>query len=117
MTTILNLTPHPIVLLGEDDTVLAEFAPAGPVARAAQTDEVVGSLEVADGMSVDLVRSRYGAPTDLPDPEEEVFCVVSVLTAQAASAHGRSTGDLLITSGPVRDDAGRIVGCRRFALL
>lgn len=133
--TITNLTPHPVVVLRDDPngevtgftgvgaaqmegrfTLVGRVAPAGTVARAAQTDEVVGSLEIGD-FAVPLVTSRYGEPTDLPASEDGTFYVVSILTAQAAKSAGRSTSDLLVTSDPVRDAVGKIIGCRKFAIV
>lgn len=132
---IINLTPHPVIVVRDDPdgpftgsvgtgpttkeikySVVVEIKPDGPVARARQTDEVVGDVQV-NGYAVPLVTSRYGEPTDLPAPEDGTYYAVSILTAQAAKAAGRTTSDLLVTSDPVRDSAGKIVGCRKFALV
>jgi hypothetical protein len=132
---ILNLTPHPLVVVRDDPegsvtgftgvgpaakegkfALVAEYKPAGPVARAAQRDERVGELEI-NGTKVPLIRTVFGEPTDLPAPEDGTMYVVSIITAQAAKAAGRPTNDLLITSDPVRDAAGKFIGVRKFALL
>jgi hypothetical protein len=97
-------------------SVVATIAPAGTVARAVQQDVPVDEVEVA-GVKIPVITSSYGEPIGLPAPEEGVICVVSVLTAQAAKAAGRSTSDLLITSDPVRSADGKIIGCRKFAVL
>jgi hypothetical protein len=115
MTVIRNLTPHAVSIVGEDGNVLATFASEG-IARAHQTDVPTGTLAV-DGVELTLVRTEFGAPVDLPDPQEEVMLVVSIITANAAKAVGRPTGDLLITSNPVRDESGRIIGARQFAVV
>lgn len=117
MASIVNLTPHAVNLIGAEGETLAVFAPTGTIARAAQTDITVGQVEVAPGVSVDVVSTSFGDPTDLPDPAEGTYYVVSILTAQAAKAAGRSTSDLLVTSDPVRGDDGRIIGCRRFSVV
>lgn len=80
------------------------------VARAQQTDRKVGSIG-----AVPVVQTEFGKVVDLPEPAEEVMFIVSIITLNAAKAQGRSTEDLLITSSPVRDDQGRIVGCRALA--
>jgi hypothetical protein len=95
---------------------VAEIAPAGPVARAAQKEEVVGSVPV-EGTAISVVRMDYGEPQDLPEPEDGVYYFVSVLTAQAATAHGRQTDDLLFSGKSVRNREGRIVGLLSFARL
>lgn len=135
MAEIMNLTPHSVVVLRDDpegDVVgftgvgpaakegkfskVAEIAPTGVVARARQIDEVVGELELG-GYAVPLVTTRFGEPTDLPIPADDTYYVVSIITAQAAKTSGRTTRDLLITSDPVRDAAGKFVGVRKFALI
>lgn len=107
---ILNLTPHQIVVVDANGAEMAVYPPTGTVARAAQADEVVGEIE-----GIEVVKTSFGAPTDLPAPEEGVWLVVSLATANAAREAGRTVDDLLLTSGPVRDSDGRIIGCRRFA--
>jgi hypothetical protein len=108
-----NLTPHEVKVIDGDGNVVLSI-PSSGVARATQTDEVVGSLEL-EGQTVAVVNTVFGEVTDLPEPTEGVRYVVSVITANAARAQGRATDDLLLTSGPVRDSEGRIIGCTRFA--
>lgn len=135
MMNIINLTPHSVIVVRDDPegphtgsvgmgpatteitySVVAEIPPAGPVARARQIDERVGELEV-NGISVPLIRSSFGEPSDLPEPMDGTMYVVSILTAQAAKAACRDTSDLLVTSDTVRNADGRIVGCRKFAVV
>ena len=133
---IINLTPHPVVVLQNSlehggivgytgnptkptqglFRILATLPPSGKVARAVQSDVTTGMVPVNDG-TVTVVRSTYGAPTDLPEPVDGVMLVVSIITAQAAKSAGRSTGDLLITADPVRDETGKIIGCQKFSTL
>jgi NAD(P)H-dependent flavin oxidoreductase YrpB (nitropropane dioxygenase family) len=110
---VINLTPHEVKLMDDDGNVVASL-PSEGVARARQTDEVVGEVEI-EGFTVPVVKTTFGEPEDLPEPTEGVVYVVSVVTANAARAIGRTTDDLLITSGPVRDADGRIIGCRQLA--
>lgn len=106
---ICNLTPHTVTIVDEGGNVLAEFASSG-VARATQTDVPATPVE-----GIPCVVSTFGSPTGLPDPIEGVYLVVSAITASAARASGRTTEDLLLTSGPVRNAEGAIIGCRAFA--
>jgi len=110
---ILNLTPHEVKVIDGDGNVVLSIPSSGE-ARATQTDEVVGSLEL-EGQTVAVVSTVFGEVTDLPEPTEGVRIVVSIITANAARSQGRATDDLLLTSGPVRDSEGRIIGCTRFA--
>ncbi len=41
-----------------------------------------------------------------------VYYVVSAITADVARRNGRTTEDLLTPGQQIRDDAGRVVGCR-----
>ena len=111
MATIKNLTPHTVSIINEDGTVKAAF-PSEGIARASQTAEHVGELD-----GIELVSMKFGATEDLPAPEDGIYYIVSVITANAAKAEGRTTSDLVITADPVRDDSGRIIGCKRFALV
>lgn len=110
MAKIINLTPHTVNIV-KDGNIKAAF-PSEGIARASQTAEHVGELD-----GIELVSMKFGATKDLPAPEDGVYYIVSVITANAARAEGRTTSDLLITADPVRDDSGRIIGCERFALV
>lgn len=108
-----NLTPHTVNVVLADGTTL-DLAPEHPAARATTTSRVVGTVAVA-GTHVPVVETSYGPPDNLPDPTDGVHLLVSRITATAAQAAGRPTGDLLVISDEVRDADGHIVGCRRFA--
>ena len=111
MYTIKNLTPHTINVYGENDTIVASYESLG-IARAESREKLVGSIN-----GIPLVEMEYGEPTDLPEPEEGTKLVVSMLTATAAQRSGRTTDDLLIVADLVRDDQGRVIGCRKFSRL
>ena len=110
---VVNLTPHEVNVVNADGNVVVSV-PSEGVARANQTDEKVG-LVVIDGKVVDVVKTSYGETVGLPEASEGTVYIVSLLTIAAARAQGRTTEDLLTTSGPVRDDQGRIIDCSRFA--
>jgi hypothetical protein len=62
---------------------------------------------------VPVVRKRFDlSGCDLPQPVDGTVYIVPLLIAQAFAA---SRDDLLVTNDPVRDDAGRITGCRSLA--
>lgn len=108
---IVNLTPHPIKIMTPEGVMIKEF-PSEGIARAAQTVTPFGEI---DGISV--VETKFSDPENLPDPEEGTYYVVSAILAQAARAAGRTTSDLLLTSRPIRDENGQIIGCEGFAIL
>lgn len=106
---IVNLTPHDVNFIMEDGMTVT-FQSAG-IARAKQTNAEAGNIE-----GFRIVRASYGEPEGLPMPEAGTYYIVSVLTAAAAKASGRTTDDLLLTADAVRNEAGQIVGCKAFAL-
>lgn len=104
---IKNLTPHAIKILNEEDEVVRVIEPEGEVARAESTEEPAGDL---DGIPV--TKTVLGDPVNLPEPKEDVAYVVSYITAQAAERVGRTTDDLYSPGNLVRDENGRVLGCR-----
>lgn len=105
---IINLTPHSVNII-KDGAIYATY-PSEGVARAEQTDKKIGSIN-----NIDIYSTTFGSVTGLPEPSPYAFYIVSLATAQAAIRHGRTTGDLLITSHPVRNEDGVIIGCEAFA--
>jgi len=131
MTKVLNLTPHAVVLLVEDENgpiagslgfgravrqgtfrQVAEL-PSEGVARAATTTQAAGSVEM-DGIEFPVTKTVFGEVQDLPEPVDGVKLVISLVTANAAAAAGRTTDDLLIVGETVRDAEGRIIGATGF---
>lgn len=108
---IVNLTPHEVKIVDGGNNVVAVF-PSDGVARASQHDVLVDEIN-----SIPVVKTEFGEVLGLPEPTEGTVFIVSRITVEAARTQGRTTDDLLATSGAVRDDQGRIVGCRAFARL
>jgi len=106
---IKNLTPHTVNVVGENGTVVFTVEPSGIVARCQATTVVIGEVSV-DGVTFPMTETKFGELQDMPDPEEDTIFIVSTLVAQAAK--GRN--DVVIPNEVVRDEAGRIVGCKSF---
>ena len=100
---IINMTPHQIDLVLDSGEVWLEINPSGDLIRLSMTTEEDG---LVDGIPVS--RTTYGEATGLPEFEEGVFYVVSGLV-KSALPHRE---DLLVPSEMVRDDKGRILGCK-----
>lgn len=115
MAELMNLTPHAVNVYDTSGNLLDSFEPSGELARAQKIDHKIGELALGNGGMVDIVRSEFGELTGLPEPREDTFFIVSLVAAQAAKEAGRVTSDLLISSNPVRDEAGRVIGCMNFA--
>lgn len=102
-----NLTPHTVTVSIGDE--LITFPPSGRVAR------VATNLESAPALNgVPTWYQTFGAIVDLPEYTDGVLYVVSGLLVSAASAAGRKTDDLLVPGQQIRDEEGRVVGCRGF---
>lgn len=106
MSKFINLTPHEIVILAEDNTVLKAIAPSGTIARCSTCREEVDKID-----DIPINRTSFGAVSGLPDPEAGTYYIVSALTAQAVP----NRADVLNTDDAVRDQEGRIIGCRALA--
>lgn len=96
-----NLTPHKLTILGDDDQVVKTIDSSG----VARVDVQRTQVDSIDG--VPIYDSTYGDVDGLPDPQDDTMYVVSGLVASATDrADVVSPGDL------VRDDDGNVVGAR-----
>lgn len=102
---IVNLTPHTITLVTESGNIVVD--PSGTLARVRATTVRIGEVDV-NGIKVPLTSTRYSNVEGLPAPEEGTLYIVSSLVA------GRVTerDDVVIPNESVRDDKGRIIGCK-----
>ena len=108
---IVNLTPHALNLMPAGPTgPVVTIPPSGLVARCA-VDRVQVDTVTVDGIVIPVNRTQFGAVTGLPDPQPDTIFVVSALVAQAVP----DRQDVFITDDAVRDDQGRIIGCRALA--
>lgn len=104
-TALVNLTPHAITILDQDNKVIETISSSG-LARAEQTRERIGDIG-----GIPVSKTGYGKVIGLPDPKVGIAYIVSVLTAQAAP----DRKDLYIVDEMVRDGCGNIIGCRALA--
>lgn len=105
-----NFTPHDVNIVRGDETLTIPSACGIDRPGCSETREVVQKIQV-DGLDVPVNRTVLGEVEGLPEPEEGTLYIVSRVVAEAAS--GRD--DLIIPDDTIRDEAGRIVGCRAFA--
>jgi len=101
-----NTTPHPIDLITPIGSTIKIPAAKEPLRLA----EARGRVEdIAPGISINQVRySLKGA--DIPIPQSGVYYIVSAVVASRISRE-----DFLIVDETVRDEEGKIIGCRAFA--
>ena len=100
---IKNLTPHTINFVSPEGHPVIDIEPAGTVARVSVNTEMVGEI---DGIPV--TKSVYGEVVDLPEPEDGTIYIVSALVAGRVPERE----DVFIPSESVRDENGRIIGCK-----
>lgn len=102
MTEVINLTPHALNVLLADDSI-RNIAPSGTVARVSTNTE---ALAPVDG--IPAVRSTFGEVVDLPEAEDGKAYVVSRMVLSACP----DRTDLFAPGELVRDEEGKVVGCR-----
>jgi hypothetical protein len=101
---IINLTPHPLTLVGDNGTL--QVPPSGQLARLAVTRTALDSVTI-DGVTLPVSRPSLGEITGLPPAEEGVILIVSALVAEAANrADVYSPGELL------RSPEGVVIGAK-----
>lgn len=99
-TKIINLTPHAITIITDGNNI--EIAPSGTVARCKEVTENIGEVN-----GIPVVRKTFGEIEGLPQPQADTIFIVSALVAQAAKRE-----DVFSPGDFVRDDQGRILGCK-----
>lgn len=103
MATIINCTPHAISFVDDAGKVIRVVEPSGILPRVSSAVTVVGDI---DGIPDEV--TTYGQVVGLPEKREGVIMVVSAMVA----ARLPDRDDIRIPGRQVRDDQGRIIGCK-----
>lgn len=98
---IINLTPHDITIMRPDRNIL--ILASGSLARVSAQTETIGEL---DGIPV--TETVFGEVEGLPAPKDGVVYIVSSLVAGRVPERS----DVFIPNESIRDENGRIVGCK-----
>lgn len=107
MTHLVNVTPHDVAVYTADGAVLARWPASGLFARVVEEVQAADPLETDDS-GIPCVAVSYSDAVDgLPEPSVGTAFIVSRVTAAAVSRQ-----DLYFPYDEVRDDDGRVVGCR-----
>ena len=101
---IINLTPHAITFVAENEKLVIE--PSGSIARVSSTTEKVGEVTVGN-FTIPVTSTVFGQVEGLPDPEKDTVFIVSSLVAGRVP----DRKDVFIPNQSIRDDKGRIIGC------
>lgn len=105
--TIINLTPHSINFVDASGAPLVTVEPSGQLARVTAHTVTTGSVSVGD-VTIPTTGTTYGEVEGLPAPEEGTIYIVSSLVASRCP----DRTDVFIPNESVRDEKGRIIGCK-----
>lgn len=108
--TSINLTPHPIGFVDQDDNLLLRVESTA-VARVTSQTSTVGYFHI-NGVQVPRTHTEYGQVEGLPDPTPGTIFIVSGMIISALAQQGINRDDLFTPGLQVRDDQGRVIGCR-----
>lgn len=103
MSTLVNLTPHPIII----GTVTVP--PSGTVARVSVSRQQVGVIHMGDDSTVPMFETYFGDVSGLPLPKDDKVFIVSAMVRTHPSLSERF--DVASPGQLVRDDAGSVIGC------
>lgn len=101
-SNIINLTPHTITFILSNGEKM-EIPASGQLARVSVHTETVGEIN-----GIPITTSVFGEVEGLPAPQDGVVFIVSSLVAQRCG----DRKDVFIPNESVRDENGRIIGCR-----
>lgn len=124
MKKIVNLTPHTVTVLNDDNGVRRVYPPSGSVARVSSTAKAVTEI---DGVTV--VERTFGKITGLPKLKPGHAYIVSRMVVDALERSMNNCAsnlerpdllisddvELLVPDDVVRDATGVILGCRQLS--
>ena len=105
---VVNCTPHNVNLITTNGNIT--FPKSGIIPRLKEVQNKISSVN-SNGIEIDIMQKSFLEPEGLPEPQENTIYIVSALVAGAA----KDRDDLVIPNDTIRDDQGRIVGCRSLA--
>jgi len=108
MTNLINMTPHPIHIVGADNQVLVTI-PKGDSLIRLKANTIDAGFTVND---IPITKTEYSEPIGLPEYHLGTFYIVSQLVKSALP----DREDLLVPADVVRDNDGNIIGCRSLGI-
>ena len=104
--TLLNATPHALNIVQSDGSTLT--LKASGICPRCESNEIV---DRAIGL-IQVTRQTLGHVEGLPDPVPGLYFIVSRLVASATKRD-----DLLVPGALLRDDQGKVIGCKGLSRL
>ena len=105
---VVNCTPHDINLVTKSGNIT--FPRSGIIPRLKEVQQKINSVN-SNGIEIDIMEKSFLEPEGLPEQKEGTIYIVSALVAGAV----KDRDDIFIPNDTVRDDQGRIIGCRNLA--
>jgi hypothetical protein len=111
MSHLRNLTPHEVRIVRasslHESWLVVPTDASGP-ARVSVESTDASIVSVDEHAGIPIAVPAYGEVTGLPKPEQGTLLIVSKMVSDACPERT----DLVWPGDPVRDDAGRVIGCR-----
>lgn len=109
---IINLTPHEITFLEEDDTVICRIPPSGKIARLIGDTIHKEWIRPKEGcLPIEVKEYNFTSIENLPPPQKGKKLFVSTMIVDALKNTDRGKeGDLICPGETGRDENGRIIG-------
>jgi hypothetical protein len=101
MIKIVNLTPHEINITGQ------EPISSSGICRCKEVSTIVGNIN-----GIDIIEKEFGEVDGLPEEVENVYYVVSIVIATAVKG---KRNDCFVPGEQIRDESGKIIGCKNLA--
>ncbi len=105
--TIINLTPHKIVVYNENNEMVLEIEPSGDIARISSDKKEVRNVNNSPYFTI-----SYGSPSGLPETQEGVLLLVSGQVRMACPKRK----DLISPGELIRNKQGQPIGCLGFVI-
>ena len=105
---LVNCTPHDVNLITESENIT--FPRSGIIPRLTEQQVKINSIN-SNGIEIDIMEKSFLEPEGLPESQENTIFIVSALVAGAV----KNRDDLVIPNDIIRDEEGRIIGCKNLA--
>ena len=106
---LINLTPHDIKIVDDEGNMIAFISRQDVPARCSVERKQIGWIK-----DYPLYKTSFGEVENLPSPQEGKYFIVSRIIAEAMKG---KRNDLVVPDNTVRDNEGRIIGCKGFSRL
>lgn len=100
---IVNKTPHDVNFINNNNEVVQTITPELPAIRLSMSTDLAGLIE-----GIPVIKTVYGEVENLLEEADDTVYIVSALVMQALP----DRKDLYVPGDVVRDEAGKIIGCK-----